>query len=156
MARTAKSSPRYAKLALDVAGARAEQEKLEQLRPHVPPRARVCDTELAGKLVQHTDRYKLMIDTIRVALANAESELAARLAPSLRRPTEAKKTLANLLAAPGTVHVGDDFVTLTLAPAGTPMELRAFEQLFAQLNALPLVMSGDPNNRRMRLRLQKQ
>ena len=64
----------------------ATQAQIEQQRPHVPKRAPVKDTSLAGKLVRHVGSYKTTIDTLRVALANAESELAARLASTRTRP----------------------------------------------------------------------
>lgn len=135
--------------------ARKDQENLEALRPYVPTHAAVEDTELAGKLVKHRRSYKLLIDTLRVGLANAESELAARLAPRLKRGKEAKKTLKNLFVAPGTVRVNKRSVTVTLSPAGTPRELEAFAALLAELNELPLTLPGDSEGRRLRLGLTK-
>ena len=155
LARTPHDTPAYQRLQQDIARARKQQEELEALRPHVPTHAPVRDTELSGKLVTHKDEYKLLIDTMRIAIANAESELAARLAPLLVRPKEAKKTLANLLAAPGTVNVSASQITVSLSPAGTSSELRAFAQLLDELNELPLTLSGDPTGRRIRFQLQK-
>ena len=105
------------------------RDRIEEQRPHVPRRAPVKDTSLAGKLVRHVGSYKTTIDTLRVALANAESELAARLAPSLPRPAEAKKTLANLFAAPGRVRVTPRAIYIDLAPAASPAERDALHQL---------------------------
>jgi hypothetical protein len=77
----------------------------ESLRPSVPTHAEVKDTELADQLVYYPGEYKCVVDALRIGLANSESELAARLAPHLRKSREAKKTLANLLAAPGMVRI---------------------------------------------------
>jgi transposase len=152
--RTPADDPKYQRLQQDVQRSRAQQAELEELRPHVPKHAPVVDTELSGVLVMHKDRYKLVLDTLRIALANAESELAARLAPLLRKPKEAKKTLANLLAASGTLTVSQRFVTLRLSPAGTRSELSAFGELLDQLSHLPLTLPGDKAGRRIRFELQ--
>lgn len=76
------------------------QQKLQALRPVLPKHAPVEETELAGRLVRHTGKLKTIIDLIRIVCANAESELAAHLAPHMRRPREAKNLIANLFAAP--------------------------------------------------------
>src|SRR5690242_20754989 len=52
------------------------------------------------------------LDTLRTALANLESDFAVLLARRLDRPREAKKLLATLFAAPGTIHVGSRAVTV--------------------------------------------
>ena len=46
----------------------------------------MSETSLAGKLQRHRPEYKCVVDTLRIGLANAESELAVRLAPHLNRP----------------------------------------------------------------------
>lgn len=147
--------PKRDKLEGDIDRARAAQDNLEALRPYVPTHAAVEDTELAGELVKHRRSYKLLIDTLRIGLANAESELAARLAPRLVRGKEAKKTLKNLFVAPGSVRVNKRSVTITLSPAGTPRELEAFAGLLAELNDLPLTLPGDAEGRRLRFGLTK-
>ena len=108
-----------------------------------PPRAALRDTELADSLVHHTVEYKLLLDTIRIACANAEAELAIMLAPKLNRPAEAKKMLANLFAAPGEVTPRRGFIDVQLRPAGTRMERAAFTALLADINRLHLSMPGD-------------
>jgi len=133
---------------------RALQTDLEAQRPDVPDRVRVGDSELAGKLVRHQDDYKLVIDTLRLLIANVESELAAILGPHLARPAEAKKTLANLFAAPAVLHATSRAIVVDIAPAGTKRELRAFEALLAQLNAQRLTLPGDPDRRPLRFRTQ--
>ncbi len=62
------------------------------------------------------------MDAIRIGLAKAESELAARLGPMLPRPAEAKRTLSNPFCAPGTITENRDAITITLSPAGTSSE----------------------------------
>jgi transposase len=142
--------PRRARLEQDVARSRAQAETLLSQRATVPKRVTVLEAGLAGKLVRHRDRYKLLLDTLRTLLANVESELATMLGPHLARPKEAKKTLANLFAAPGVVRVSSRHVTVLLAPAGTRTERRAFEQLYAALNAATLKLPGDHSGRSLR------
>lgn len=143
------------RLEAEVVRQRELQEQLLAQRPATPLRAAIEDTELAGKLVHHQPNYKLTLDTLRILLANAESELATRLGPHLARPAEAKKTLANLLVAPGTVRLTRRRVTITLQPAGTARELDAFKHLARHLNELPLSLPGDPTRRRLHVRIQQ-
>jgi hypothetical protein len=82
----------------------------------LPKHAPLKETELKDKLVYHPGDYKTLIDTIRIACANAESELASVLAPALRRPGEAKKVLANIFAAPGQVRVNGKSITICGCP----------------------------------------
>ncbi len=137
----------------DLEHARELRRELEALRPDVPTHAPVSETELAGELVRHPGQYKLVIDTLRVALANVESDLAAWLGPELPKPTEAKKTLAKLLEAPGNIRPNGRTITLTLEPAGTPAELSAFDSLMSRLNVLDLQLPGDPSGRVLRFKL---
>ena len=123
-------------------------------RAIAPVKAPLKDTELADKLVKHDPDYKALIDTIRIACANAESDLALMLAPHLKRPREAKKTLANLFAAPGSVRVNHTSVSVTLKPAGTPNEHLAFSALFDQVNRLGLSLPGDHDARKLHFRVQ--
>jgi hypothetical protein len=153
LAHLSKDHPSRAKLAERAREARAQQEALEAQRPSVPTHAPVKETELAGKLVRHPRRYKMLLDTVRIALANAESELASRLGPHLPKAAEAKKTLANLFAAPGEVRLSKNSVQLVLEPAGTDREMEAFNELFSELNALDLTLPGDPSRRKLRFQL---
>lgn len=119
------------------------QRDLEALRPIIPKHAPVEDTELAGKLVKHTGKLKVIIDIIRVVCANAESELAALVAPYMRRPREAKKLVANLLAAPGKVAVTEHAIHVRLAPAANESELEAIQHLLDALNKRGLTLPSD-------------
>lgn len=143
------------RLEAEVVRQRELQEQLLAQRPVTPVRAPIEATELAGELVHHQLNYKLTLDTLRILLANAESELATQLGPHLVRPAEAKKTLANLLAAPGIVKLTKRRVTITLQPAGTARELDAFSHLARELNELPLSLPGDPTHRRLHVRIQQ-
>jgi len=154
LARLASEDPARARHEQDLTRAMATQVEIEALRPNVPARAPVKDTPLAGKLVRHVGHYKTVIDTLRVALANVESELAARLAPHLSRPAEAKKTLANLLAAPGHVRLTPGRIHVDLAPAATAPERDAFDRLLRELDGLHLTLPGDPERRILRFRAQ--
>lgn len=131
----------------DLEDARELQSELEALRPEVPTHAPLEETELAGKLKRHPGDYKRLIDTLRVALANVESDLAAWLAPDLPRPKEAKKHLAKLFDAPGVVRANGKSITVTLEPAGSDAELAAFSELMPRLNAATLTLPGDPTGR---------
>jgi hypothetical protein len=144
--------PRRARLEQEVAQCRTQAETLLSQRATMPRRVTVLDAGLAGTLVRHLDRYKLLLDTLRTLLANVESELATMLGPHLQKPREAKKTLANLFAAPGVVRVSARYVTVDLAPAGTRREQRAFEVLYGALNAAKLKLPGDPDRRSLRFR----
>jgi hypothetical protein len=147
LARLASDAPQRRRAEADLAAALAAQAELEAQRPHVPPHEELGKTELAGKLVYHIADYKLVVDAVRVACANAEADLAAVLAPHLRRPREAKKLLATVLAAPGNVTVGRELVTVSLRCPGTPAEQRAIAALLEAVTAARLALPGDPVQR---------
>ncbi len=152
LARLEADDPKRTKVQRDLDESLDLQKQLEAHRPNVPKHAPLNETELKGKLVYHPGQYKTLLDTIRIASANAESELAAVLQPHLRRPREAKKALANLFAAPGDVRVNGRSITVTLMPAGTPNEQRAFQRLFEVVNRLKLTLPGDTKRRPLRFR----
>ena len=154
LASLAPDHPRRARLEKALADALEEQRQLLALRPSTPNRAALADTELAGKLVKHASNYKTAIDTIRIACANAEADLAGELAPFLARPAEAKRALRNLLAAPGHVRLGKRTITVTLLPAGNVNELVAFGRLLDILSRANLALPSDPIRRRLRFRSQ--
>lgn len=130
------------------------QRELEAIRPLIPTHAPVEETELAGKLVCHIGKLKSIVDTIRIVCANAESELAAILAPHMRRPREAKKLVANLLAAPGRVAVTEHEIIVRLAPSANQSELHAIQHLFDHLNQRRLILPSD--HQRLPLRFESQ
>jgi hypothetical protein len=130
------------------------QRELEEQRPALPKSIRVGDSELAGKLVRHRDDYKLVIDTLRILIANTVAELAASLGPLLPRPAEAKKTLDNLLAAPAVIHSTRSIIVVELAPAATRRERAAFVELLRPINARKLSLPGDPARRPLRFKVQ--
>jgi hypothetical protein len=129
---------------------------LEAARAATPARAMLRDTELAGKLVRHDGGTKTVLDTIRIACAKVESDLAAALAPLLPRAAEAKKTLATLFAAPARVRVGLRTIAVDLAPAGTALERLAFRKLLDRVTRENLTLPGDERRRRLRFRSQIQ
>lgn len=132
----------------------ALQERLEKRRATEPQRIEVGKTNLSGELVRHTTEYKATTDTIRIACVNAEAELAAMLAPHLKRPREAKRALQNLFQAPAAIRVSARRITLRLNPAGVRAELLAFERLFNEVNRLRLVHPGDLKRRPLHFRLE--
>lgn len=155
LARLDAGDERRPQVEADIAVALAEQSRLQALRPTTPKHAPLKATELAGKLVHHEQEYKLVIDTIRIACANAESELAAMLAPHLPRGAEAKKALANLFASPGRVQVSAKAITVTLHPAATRAELIAFEAFVKRVNGYRLSLPGDQERRPLRFAVAK-
>lgn len=145
---------RRAAVEQDLAEALELQRDLEALRPQTPTHAPVEETVLAGKLVRHTGQLKRIIDVIRIVCANVESELAALIAPHLGRPREAKKVIANVLAAPGRVTVTDQAIHVRLAPAANRSERKAIQHLFIAINQRALVLPSDPKRLPLRFDLQ--
>lgn len=155
-ARLQADDPGRERLDAEVQRLRQQQQDIEAQREFTPKKAAVRDTPLSGKLMRHRDRYKLVIDTLRILLANIESELAARLAPHLYRAAEAKKTLANLFSAPGFIRLTSRSVRIELAPAATEREREAFASLLRYVNAARLRLPGDVSRRVLRFRLLEQ
>jgi len=139
----------------DLAASLEQQKNILEVRPFIPTHAAIENTELADKLVKHDGKLKAVLDVIRVVCANAESELAAILAPHMTRPREAKKLLANLFTAPGTVVVTAGAVHVRLAPAANGAELAALGRLFAALNKRELILPSDHKRLPLRFDLAK-
>ena len=110
----------------------------------------MSETPLAGKLRRHELGYKNVLDTLRIALSNLESDLAVMLARHLDRPREVKKLLATLFAAPGAVRVSSRCVTVRLMPAATDSERGALRAFLRDVTRLRLSLPGDPDRRRLR------
>jgi len=134
----------------DVKRAMERQKDLMAQRPFVPRNIKVGDSSLADKLARHEPGYKNVLDTIRTALANVEADLAVLLAKHLDRPREAKKYLAVLFAAPGTVQVTSRIVTVKLMPAGSATELAAYAKFLDDVTRLKLSLPGDPDRLALR------
>jgi hypothetical protein len=153
LARLPDEHPRRARVEDDLRRSLGRQAELEALRPRVPRRAPVSQTSLAGKLRVHTQEYKTVIDTLRIALANAESDLALRLAPHMRRPREAKKLLATIFAAPGRLRLSQHAVSVRLAPAANSAERAALGRFLQDVTRLRLTLPGDTSRRPLRFGL---
>ena len=130
------------------------QRDLEALRPSLPKKIALSKSELDGTLMHHEQSYKTLVDTLRIACANSEAELAALLAPWLKRPREAKRALQNLFKASGSIRVSRRSVSIELDPAGTHNEKLAFARMLQAINDRQLVLPGDPLRRRLRIRVQ--
>jgi len=154
LARMKADHRRRAKVERDLKEALAEQDGLLAQRPSLPTHAPLEETELKDKLVYHPGHYKTLIDTIRIACANAESELASVLAPALHRPREAKKVLANTFAASGQIRVNGKSITVTLELSGNRNEREAVEELFQVVNRWKLTLPGDSKSRPLWFRSQ--
>jgi hypothetical protein len=141
--------PARESLERDVQRAMARQTELMALRASVPKTAKVSETPLAGKLRRHELGYKNVLDTLRTSLANLESDYAVSLAEHIDRPREAKKLLASLIAAPGTIRVSPRAVHVNLIPAATDHERAGIGVFLAQLSRLQLSLPGDPDRRAM-------
>jgi hypothetical protein len=142
--------PDHGQIVNDIKAAMERQQDLMALRASVPRTAKVSETSLAGKLKRHELHYKNVLDMLRVVLANVESDCAVLLAQHLDRPREAKKLLATLFGAPGTVHLGSRSVTVRLIPAATAAERAALDQFLRDVSAMNLTLPGDPDRRSLR------
>ncbi len=152
LARLTSDDKRRANAERDLAEAIQWQHDLEAIRPLIPKHAPIEETELAGKLVKHSGKLKAIIDVIRIVCANAEAELAALVAPHMRRPREAKKLIANLFAAPGKVVITEHAICVRLAPAANRSELDAIHHLLEHLNQRQLILPSD--HKRLPLRFE--
>jgi len=141
--------PARAQYERDARAAMERQRELMALRATVPAVAPVSATPLAGKLRRHELGYKNVLDTLRTTLANLESDFAILLAKHMDRPREAKKLLATLFAAPGTVHVGSRAVTVRLMPAASDAERIALRAFLAGIAGRRFSLPGDPDHRRL-------
>ena len=148
-------SPKRKRIQRDLAESLATQRELEAQRPLTPTHAPLKDTDLSGILRRHPDEYKVAVDAIRTACANAESELAIHLGCHMKRPAEAKKLLANLLSAPGRVHVTAHRIDVKLDAAGAAHDQHAFSELLALVNTWNLTLPGDSKSRLLRFSAQK-
>ena len=154
LAQRPKDDPRSKRWEAILTRATAREHELLGLRPSTPKHAPLRETELADKLVRHTGDYKMALDSVRIACANAESDLAAILAEAMVIPTEAKKLLANVLHAPGHIVVGQSLITVRLAPAANRSERNAIISFLARCNRMNLTLPGDPARRRLRFQSQ--
>jgi hypothetical protein len=150
----APDAPRRAGWEATLRRAVEREAQLLALRPTTPTHAAVRETDLAEKLVRHPDEYKMALDTVRIACANAESDLAATLAEAMVLPREAKKLLANVLRAPGHVVAGKSVITVRLSPAANRSERLAIAGLFAHCNRMKLTLPGDAARRPLRFQTQ--
>jgi hypothetical protein len=150
----AKNDPRRGRWDAILTRATTREQDLLALRPTTPTRAPLRETELADKLVRHSGDYKMALDSVRIACANVESDLAAILAETMVLPAQAKKVLANIFQAPGHVVVGQSVITVRLAPAANRTERDAIANLFAHCNRLKLTLPGDLAMRPLRFQAQ--
>ena len=154
LARLKKNDPKRERFERELAAALKCQQELLAQRPKMPAKIALRDSELVDTLVKHKPEYKLLIDTVRIACANAESELAALVGAHLRKPAEAKRVVRNVFLAPANVHVSPTCITVRLAPAGTRTELDAIAAMLRDVNRRRLSLPGDRADRRLRFRLQ--
>jgi len=126
------------------------QKELMALRATVPAIAPVSATPLAGKLRRHELGYKNALDP-SAPRSPTSSRIRGALAKRMDRPREAKKLLATLFAAPGTVHVGSRAMTVWLVPAATESERVAIRAFLADIAGRRFSLPGDPDGHRPRL-----
>ena len=138
----------------DLDEAVAARQEIEAQRATAPLHAPVAETDVSGVLRRHRDEYKVTVDTVRIACANAESDLAVRLAAFMKRPAEAKKLLANLFRSPGRIHAGAHRIDIQLRPAGTTAERLALEELLAGINRCKLTLPADHSARPLHFAVQ--
>ena len=150
LARLAPGEPRHAELDAELARVLERQRRLAARRPQLPKRAPIETTTLASDLRHHDPAYKAILDTLRIALANAETDLASRLAPHSQRPREAKKLLAAVFQASGQVKVSPTHATICLAPAASRGERETLAAFLSEVNDLRLSLPGDAARRPLR------
>jgi len=149
LSRLPRNHPDREQLKARISEARAREKELLAQRPTTPKKAPVRETSLSHTLVAHQIPYKLLVDTVRVLLANVESDLAVMLGPHLPRPAEAKKALSNLFKAPGRVRINARSIRVQLMPSGSPSEQRAFDAFLSDLNRYHFSLPGDQSGRRL-------
>jgi hypothetical protein len=145
-------SPNFEKLQTDLRECVALKAEIKAQRPSMPTHIPLEESELAGELTYHDPHYKTVIDTIRIACANAEADLALSLSDHLRRPLEAKKIIANIFNSPGDIRVNDKSITIALTPTARKDERKAIDRLFHEINDWNLTLSGDSQNRPLRFK----
>ena len=155
LARLKRADPKAQQLRDEIKEEMKYQEHLAEELRKAPLHLPIEKTHLRGKLFRHTSEYKQLIDTIRIACARAESDLASLLRPNLSTPDEAKKVLANIFKAHGNLHVTEDSILLSLDAAGNEAELHAMRVLFKEINGLRLPHPADPKGRPLRFCLQR-
>jgi len=154
LAALAKGDPRRGRWEATLSRATDRATELLALRPTTPTHAPLRETELADKLVCHPGEYKMALDSVRIACANVESDLAATLAEAMVLPKEAKKVLANVFKAPGHVVAGKSVINVRLDPAANTSERDAITALLAHCNRLKLTLPGDVAQRPLRFQAQ--
>ena len=152
LARLEKDEPLYDAVESKLEEQLIIQAELLSQRPNLPTHAPVEETELADELTYHDPHYKTVLDTIRIACLNAETDIADDLAEHMLKPAEAKKLLANIFASPGDLRVGKKTVTLHLKIAARKDEREAINKLFHTINARSLSLPGDPKSRPLRFK----
>ena len=145
-------SPNREDLKADLKECVALKAEIKTQRPSMPTHIPLEESELAGELTYHDPHYKTVIDTIRIACANAESDLALHLSDHLRRPLEAKKVLANIFNSPGDIRVNNSSITIALHLTGRKDELEAIDKLFHEINDRKLSLPGDSLCRPLRFK----
>jgi len=147
-------SPTRSKIKADLNECVALKAEIKAQRPSMPTHIALEESELAGELTYHDPHYKTVIDTIRIACANAEADLALHLSDHLRRSLEAKKVIANIFTSPGDIRVNEKSISIALKLAGRKDELEAIDHLFHEINERKLSLPGDPKNRPLRFKSQ--
>ena len=152
LARINAQSPKFETLNTDLQTCVALKAEMKTQRPSMPKHIALKDSELTGELTFHDPHYKTVIDTIRIACANAESDLALDLAGYLRRPLEAKKILSNIFNSPGDIRVNPKSITISLHLTGRKDERKSIDQLFQKINDRKLTLPGDAKSRPLRFK----
>jgi hypothetical protein len=100
---------------------------------------------------QH-DSVQAVVDVVTKLKGTGSAMRLADLEPT--RPREAKKVIANVLAALGRVTVNDQAIHVRLAPAANRSERKAIQHLFIAINQRALVLPSDPKRLPLRFDLQ--
>lgn len=154
LAELAADHPKRSELKNELEEVLRNKKELLAQRTSLPKHAPLQVTELEGELKYHDPHYKTVIDTLRIACANAEARLADELGAHMRKPAEAKKLLATAFASPGCLRVNNKSISVKIELAARPDEREAINKLFDEINDWNLLLPGDDSGKPLRFKTQ--
>jgi transposase len=124
---------------------RAAEKKiaaLEQKRAGLPARVAVADAT-CGPVVQLAPERQLLTNILKMIAYQVESDLVSRIAPHYKRAEDEGRTLIHIaFQSAADIEVGDDRLTIRLAPLSSPHRSRALAALCDELNSSRATFPG--------------
>ena len=137
----------HARLREQLQKAEAKVERLLQQRKNIPKRVPATDRKTLKK------EKKLIADTIKMAVYQAETELLSMLQDHYARADEEGRTLLHAaFQSPARLEVAKDELRVTIARQSSPHRTAALAAVCKQLDALAIPFPG--TNLRLRLAVQ--